>query len=317
MEQMNVKVEMLSLYDLSSEIQYEITTYPEKVCKSNGSLYFLRGETVFCCEDSPAGNQFAFSILYDYASGAHKPYSPERAYYLKLLTNTCSDSDCDTPARHRIQIPESCMVILFQSDCFPEKDFISLFTSIAPIDSKDIPVAIDYSHVALVKNLQYCSEAEAFEYASAVIGSMEGEGISGVRAGLGTKISRMEELHISYEQAKTALRLGKRFIHTEAVYQYSQLALERILDCIPEERRAEFATQFSRLYFSDRLNDEIQETVRVFFENDLNLAATSKQLFIHRNTLNYRLDKIKKELGYDLRKFQDAIVYKILSEISE
>ena len=66
---------------------------------------------------------------------------------------------------------------------------------------------------------------------------------------------------------------------------------------------------------SNKLTDEMMETVRVFFQNDLNITAASRQLFIHRNTLNYRLDKIKKDFGLDLRCFQDAVVFRIISEI--
>ena len=66
----------------------------------------------------------------------------------------------------------------------------------------------------------------------------------------------------------------------------------------------------------NRLSEETLETVRVFFQNDLNLTAASKQLYIHRNTLNYRLDKIRKDFGLDLRSFQDAVIFRVISEIA-
>ena len=99
--------------------------------------------------------------------------------------------------------------------------------------------------------------------------------------------------------------------------QWRTVRIERILNCIPKERAAEIRREYPNICSDDGLTDEIRETVSVFFRNDLNLTAASKQLFIHRNTLNYRLDKIRRETGLDLRSFHDAVIFRILSGLAE
>ena len=312
MEKKNVEIQMFSLCDLSAELQKEIADCPEHICKDGGKIYISKGSTVFCCEDGSAGNQFAFSVLQDFSAPKGRNASSAEEHYFRLLTDTGPETE-DPAGRQNTPFPGNCLVILFQTGYPQEKDLLSLFSDIAPTDRNDICVPIDFCNIALIKSLGTSTEAETCEYASAVIGSMEGEGISGVRAGLGAIIRCESELRESYLQAQTALRLGKLYHENESVYPYSQMTLERILDCIPGEKRKELVSRFSELTFTD----EIRETIRVFFQNDLNLTAASKQLFIHRNTLNYRLDKIKKEAGYDLRRFPDAVIYKILSDLAE
>ena len=108
-----------------------------------------------------------------------------------------------------------------------------------------------------------------------------------------------------------------RYHIQDRVYVYEKQMLERIIDTIPENKKKEIQKSFYGNCRETALSDEMLETVRVFFRNDLNLTAASKQLFIHRNTLNYRLDKIKKEFGLDLRSFGDAVVFRIISEMSD
>ena len=108
-----------------------------------------------------------------------------------------------------------------------------------------------------------------------------------------------------------------RFSAKESVFMYRKQMLERIIDSIPKEKKKEIRNSFFQNQPGGCLSGELMETVQVFFQNDLNLTAASRQLFIHRNTLNYRLDKIKKIYGLDLRSFSDAAVFKVLLDIPD
>ena len=125
-----------------------------------------------------------------------------------------------------------------------------------------------------------------------------------------------EGIRTSYMEAESALKLGMRYHRQEHVFIYEEQTLERIVDSIPEDQKEEILKLFFGTDSEHGLSDEMLETVRVFFRNDLNLTAASKQRFIHRNTLNYRLDKIKKDYGLDLRSFQDAVIFRVISEIA-
>jgi carbohydrate diacid regulator len=145
---------------------------------------------------------------------------------------------------------------------------------------------------------------------------MEDEGVGDIHAGIGRECKELTELRASYLEGLHSIDLGLRYRHQDHVFVYEKQMIERIVDLIPQEKKSDILQMFFKDASEDLLSDEIQTTVRVFFQNDLNLTAASKQLFIHRNTLNYRLDKIKKDFGLDLRSFQDAVVFRIISEIA-
>ena len=185
------------------------------------------------------------------------------------------------------------------------------------VEEDDTAVPVDYHTVAFIRNTTDRSVQDLTEYTYAVIGSMEDEGISGIRAGTGMETPDLAGLRQSYLQALEALSTGIKYRGQDSVYLYAEQTLERIVDSIPPDRRKEIRDRFLHSASAGLLSSEMLETVRVFFRNDLNLTAASKQLFIHRNTLNYRLDKIRKDTGLDLRHFQDAVVFRIVIEIPE
>ena len=145
----------------------------------------------------------------------------------------------------------------------------------------------------------------------------ETEGIPGISAGIGSIMSDPGLLRISYGEAKQALALGWKYHVDERVFVFSCQTLERIIDSIPTRTKEEIRQSVFCNGSSEILTEEMLDTVRVFFRSDLNLTAAARQLFIHRNTLNYRLDKIKKAFGLDLRTFQDAVVFKLISEFPD
>ena len=131
---------------------------------------------------------------------------------------------------------------------------------------------------------------------------------------IGRGYSDMTGIRSSYQEASQALETGIRHHSMDHVFSFAAQTMERIVDSIPEKRKKSILQTLFEGRDINRLPDEMMETVQVFFRNDLNLTAASKQLYIHRNTLNYRLDKIRKDYGLDLRCFQDAVIFRIVSE---
>ena len=146
---------------------------------------------------------------------------------------------------------------------------------------------------------------------------MEGEGITGIKAGIGREAETADKLRTSYRDALNALSVGNTYHSQDSVYVYEKQTLERIVDSIPAEMKKQIRDEFRQIRAGETFSDEMLETVRVFFMNDLNLTAASRQLFIHRNTLNYRLDKIRKISGLDLRKFHDAVIFSVIALIPQ
>ena len=135
--------------------------------------------------------------------------------------------------------------------------------------------------------------------------------MSRVKVAFGTIISSLKDVSKSYKEAKMALDVGKIFYSDKNVVAYSNLGIGRLIYQLP----IPLCKMFIREIFGDMSPDDFDEetlaTINKFFENSLNVSETSRQLFIHRNTLAYRLDKIQKITGLDLRVFEDAITFNI------
>ena len=140
---------------------------------------------------------------------------------------------------------------------------------------------------------------------------LEKEGIGNVHIAYGTIIGEIKEVSRSYKEAKMALDVGKIFFSDKNIIAYSELGIGRLIYQLP----IPLCKMFIKEIFDGRNPDEFDEetltTINKFFENSLNVSETSRQLFIHRNTLVYRLDKLQKSTGLDLRIFEDAITFKI------
>ena len=125
---------------------------------------------------------------------------------------------------------------------------------------------------------------------------------------LAEDISRLPD---AYKEAHTALEVGKIFYADKNVFGYNQLGIGRLIYQLPVSICEMFIDEIFKEETLDSIDEETLITIRTFFENNLNVSETSRQLYIHRNTLVYRLDKLQKSTGLDLRVFEDAITFKI------
>ena len=177
--------------------------------------------------------------------------------------------------------------------------------------SRDFITAVDEKNVIVVKELalnegydEMFQEAEAMKDAVA----QDGEDI---HVALGTIVGEIKEVSRSYKEAKMALDVGRIFFDDRDIIAYSSLGIGRLIYQLP----IPLCKMFIREIFDGRSPDDFDEetltTINKFFENSLNVSETSRQLYIHRNTLVYRLDKLQKSTGLDIRVFEDAITFKI------
>jgi carbohydrate diacid regulator len=176
----------------------------------------------------------------------------------------------------------------------------------------DFVTEVDEDNVIIVKDVSaYDSADEVSEFAAGLCADLEKAGLHRVRISVGTMIKEIKEVSRSYKEAKMALDVGKIFFETRKVVSYGELGIGRLIYQLP----IPLCKMFIREIFGGRNPDDFDEetliTIDKFFENNLNVSETSRQLFIHRNTLVYRLDKLQKSTGLDLRVFEDAITFKI------
>lgn len=289
---------------------------PDHYVRKDNRVYLYRNGMIICCPDNPAGLELIHTIML-HSGPFEGPPENSAELYERILRDSGFIPDDSTLSRCRVKSIIPRCVAVFQAYSVLKDDLFSSFSAIAPIEKDDVIIPIGYQSIALIKNNLPGQTEEFFEYCDAVIGSMEAEGIFEIKAGIGDLVSDIRDLRNSFLKARKALNTGIRYRRSDHVYVYSKQILERIIDSIPEESKKELHRQFFLIGPAQALSEEMLETVNVFFENDLNMTAASRQLFIHRNTLNYRLDKIKKAFGLDLRSFQDAVVFRIMSEMTD
>ena len=140
---------------------------------------------------------------------------------------------------------------------------------------------------------------------------IKAEGEENVRIAYGTIVNDIKEVSKSYKEAKLALDVGKIFFDEKEVIAYSALGIGRLIYQLPIPLCKMFIKEIFGGKSPDDFDEETLVTIDKFFENSLNVSETSRQLYIHRNTLVYRLDKLQKSTGLDLRVFEDAITFKI------
>ena len=132
-----------------------------------------------------------------------------------------------------------------------------------------------------------------------------------VHVAYGTIVNEIKEVSRSYKEARMALDVGKIFYNGKNVVAYSNLGIGRLIYQLPLPLCRMFIREIFEGKSPDEFDEETLTTINKFFENSLNVSETSRQLYIHRNTLVYRLDKLQKSTGLDLRVFEDAITFKI------
>ena len=179
--------------------------------------------------------------------------------------------------------------------------------------TKDFITAVDEKNIIIVKELEVGDGySEVDQTATDILELLKAENSEeNVRVAYGTIVNDIKEVSKSYKEAKLALDVGKIFSEEEEIVAYNTLGIGRLIYQLP----IPLCKMFIKEIFAERSPDEFDEetlvTINKFFENSLNVSETSRQLYIHRNTLVYRLDKLQKSTGLDLRTFEDAITFKI------
>ena len=181
-----------------------------------------------------------------------------------------------------------------------------------PDKQKDFVFNISETDTVLVKEIRPDNNTRDMEkLAASIVDTLQGEHYIKAVVGIGTPINNIKDLASSFKEAQIAMEVGKVFDTEKQVISYDHLGIARLIYQLPTTLCEAFLREVFKQDSIDSLDSETLFTIQRFFENNLNVSETSRGLFVHRNTLVYRLEKIKKLTGLDLRKFDDAIVFKV------
>lgn len=187
-----------------------------------------------------------------------------------------------------------------------------ILQNLFPDKTKDFIININETDIALVKETKPNIQNKHIEkLASTIADTVSGEFFVRAVIGVGTTVDNLKDLARSFKEAQTALEVGKVFDSDKNIISYDNLGIARLIYQLPTTLCETYLKEVFKLGAIENLDQETLFTIQRFFENNLNVSETSRKLFVHRNTLVYRLEKIKKITGLDLREFDHAIVFKI------
>ena len=193
------------------------------------------------------------------------------------------------------------------SDAVPYDTISNMF----PNNNQDYVVSVDEHNVAVIREIKPGTEPEIEKTAKTIADTLLAETFTQVYIGIGNPVSSVKDVARSYREAQASLEVGHVFDRDKTIVSYGKLGIGRLIYQLPVTLCEMFLTEVFTKSSIELLDRETMATVKCFFENNLNISETSRKMFVHRNTLVYRLEKIKRITGLDLREFDNAITFEV------
>ena len=204
--------------------------------------------------------------------------------------------------------------VVFVIDVGSKKDSaaVELIKNLFATKMRDYVTEVDEQSIVLIKDVRDMKEDEDLQsLADMIVDNMHTEVMIRARVGYGNRVSNLQDIARSYQEAKMALEVGRIFYAERETIAYRYLGIGRLIYQLPMSLCEMFIHEVFGDEIPDVFNEETSTTIQKFFENNLNISETARQLYVHRNTLVYRLERLEKMIGLDIRRFDDAMTFKI------
>ena len=291
------------------------TTFNQKTFKAivNASNYLEYA--VFCSGDDEAA-KMACQMAYISLNGAKLFYEEkhDRSTFIKnIIMDNILPGDIYIRAKElhfTTEAPRA--VFLVRQTGHADVSTVDVISNMFPDKAQDFVLSVNETDIAIIKQITHNTTANDLErLAHNVAENLKNELFVKTVIGIGTVAEHLRNLADSYKEAQTAIDVGKVFDTEKTIINYENLGIGRLIYQLPTTLCEIYLTEVFKKNSIDSLDQETLFTINKFFENNLNVSETSRKLFVHRNTLVYRLEKIKKLTGLDLRQFDHAIVFKV------
>ena len=272
------------------------------------SMIFVEGEDEEATRDA---EMLAISLgniknLYD------EKYD-KSSFIKNIMLDNILPSDIYVKSKELHFTGEECRIVLIikflgRTDILPYEMIAGMF----PDKAHDYVINVGEQDVVLVKEIDPSTEIREIEALAATISeTLNAEFYTKVSIGISTAVEGLKDLARAYKEARIALEVGKVFDTEKNIVSYENLGIGRLIYQLPTTLCEIFLSEVFKKGSLESLDRETLMTVQSFFENNLNVSETSRKLFVHRNTLVYRLEKIRKLTGLDLREFDHAVTFKV------
>ena len=298
----------------------------ERACE-NGETFTMGGFT-FCCpaanpnmdyiyfaqgtDDVAKNNLNILTISINGIKKIHDEKFDKFNFMKNVILDNILTGDLITKTKDlRIPYEQQRIVFLIKTMNISDLSAADILQNLFPDKLHDFVVSIDENTYVLVKEIKTYKTSQCQEIARSIISTLSSEAMCHVVVGIGTVSQNITTLAKSYKDACVALEVGKVFDTDKDIVSYDNLGIARLIYHLPTTLCELFLSEVFKKETIDVLDQETIYTIQKFFENNLNVSETSRQLYVHRNTLVYRLDKVQKLTGLDLRIFEHAIIFKV------
>lgn len=296
--------------DSPADSQVMGTHHLMKVLDEEEVLFILDAKGV--SEDTYMIGKIAVSQLQNLIIAYKERYDRNNFFQNLLLDNMLLVDIYNRAKKLHIEGTAPRAVFLVETGTEKDSTASELLGGMFSSQTGDYITAVDESNVILIKMLAPEDDYSRLEQvANTIVDMMSMEAMLNVRVAYGTIVGELREVSKSYKEAKMALDVGKIFYAEKKVTAYNTLGIGRLIYQLPINLCRIFIDEIFGSNIPDELDEETLTTINKFFENNLNVSETSRQLFVHRNTLVYRIEKLEKSTGLDIRTFDDALTFKI------
>ena len=209
-------------------------------------------------------------------------------------------------------------VFLVETKQYKDENALATIRNIFSARTRDFITALGDSGIIVVRELQNTESYEELEgIACMLVDMLNTEAMTSAWVSYSNVADDIMQLSDAYKEARTALEVGKIFYADKNVFGYNRLGIGRLIYQLPTQVCNMFVGEIFGEESLESIDDETLNIIRTFFENNLNLSETSRQLYVHRNTLVYRFEKLQKRFGLDIRTFEDALAFKLAMMVSD
>lgn len=295
--------------------QEQTLTYAQKTFKPIFNSSNLFEYAVFCTGDDEAAKAYctmAYIALND-AKAFYEEKHDRGTFVKNIIMDNILPGDIYIRAKElRFATDAPRAVFLVRQLGHGDVATVDVLSGMFPDKQQDFVLNINETDIAVIKQLPTDYDLATLDtIATEIEDTLRNELFVKTVIGIGTVAEHLRSLADSYKEAQTAIDVGKVFDTERSIINYENLGIGRLIYQLPTTLCEIFLSEVFKKNSIDSLDQETLFTINKFFENNLNVSETSRKLFVHRNTLVYRLEKIKKLTGLDLREFDHAIVFKV------
>ena len=289
--------------------------YTSELDRALSELKRITGVAVSVKADTPEETELALSQIRCLCAAYKEKY--KKADFLKsLMTEGIPSYDVgDRAARLHIDPEEKRVLFLLEARTIDDT-LTEILKNLFPSRSKTYLVPMSENRIAVLRPLKSGETADSMrQIARTIVDTLNMEALTHVQLSYSSVIDTLADLSSAFRETSLALQVGKLFYSEQTVFPYNELGIGRLIYQLPVSICERFLEEIFGKEIPEAFDDETTATINRFFQNNLNIAETSRQLHMHRNTLIYRLEQIQKRTGLDLRTFEDAMTFKIATMV--